>query len=225
MDYLSLDSKSLARLFVEDPKSLTASMRAWIEISEFTGKRTKDWFDKLHNGLVLIDEAVKLAKDFSPHIEKFSKEAPKLAYWLNRDDFHGSPDEDEQWDRDLGRYLKFFDTYLDFRNLPQETATEINQKKIVRKSYASGTQKKNSGKNNHAWDANAKRMATRYIAACKRAGKKLKRPDFIAEELTSNAGDFPNAREASTINQSLKIHLQEWKPRLDKALGKTTDVE
>ena len=103
--------------------------------------------------------------------------------------------------------------------------SETDQKKNVRKSYASGTQKKNSAKNNHAWDANAKRMATRYIAACKRDGKKLNRTDFIAEELACNADDFPNAREASTINQSLKIHSANWKPRLDKALGKTTDAE
>lgn len=107
----------------------------------------------------------------------------------------------------------------EFRGMAASSKPRKNQ----RKSYASGTPKKNSGKNNHTWDANAKRMATRYIAACKKAGKRLNRPDFIKEELDCNAEDFPNSREASTLNQSLKIHSAKWKVRLDKALGKTTD--
>jgi len=106
-----------------------------------------------------------------------------------------------------------------------ESAIGIKSQKKVRKTYANGTHKKNSAKNNHAWDANARRMATRYIAACKREGRRLNRPDFIAEELACNADDFPNAREASTINQSLKIHSAKWKPRLNKALGRTTEAE
>ena len=115
--------------------------------------------------------------------------------------------------------------YNVWRILKDEIETMKVFCQLVPKSYASGTQKQNSKKNNHAWDANAKRMATRYIAACKKAGKKLNRLDFIAEELASNADDFPDAREASTINQSLKINAADWKPRLDKALGKMTDIE
>ncbi len=116
MDYLSLDSKSLARLFVENPKTLVASIRAWIELDDFTGKRTKEWLDKRNNGLLLIDESVKLAKDLSAFIKKFSNEAPNLTYWLGDDADYLSEDECYQWDRDLRRYLEFFDKYLDLAN-------------------------------------------------------------------------------------------------------------
>lgn len=116
MDYLSLDSISLARLFVENPKSLAASIRAWIELDDFTGKRTKEWLDKRNNGLLLIDESVKLAKDFSAFIEKFANEAPKLTYWLDEDAGYLSEDECLQWDYELRQYLKFFDKCLDVAN-------------------------------------------------------------------------------------------------------------
>ena len=116
LDYLSFDSKSLARLFVENPQTLVASIRAWIELDDFTGKRTKEWVDKRNNGLLLIDESVKLAKDLSAFIQKFSNEAPKLTYWLDDDADYLSEDECYQWDRDLRRYLEFFDKYLDLAN-------------------------------------------------------------------------------------------------------------
>lgn len=113
MDYLSLDSKSLARLFVKNPKSLAASIRAWIELDEFTGEFTKEWLDKRNNGLLLIHESVKLAKDFSAFIAKFSNEAPVLNYWLSDNADYLSADQCDQWYYDLRQYLTFFEKYLD----------------------------------------------------------------------------------------------------------------
>lgn len=91
----------------------------------------------------------------------------------------------------------------------------------VQKEYASGTKKENSKKNNRVWDANAKRMARRYISACKKAGRKLSRIKFIEEELINCSPSFPDALAASTIDHAFKQHQEKWKPRLEKALEKT----
>ena len=121
MDYLSLDSKSLAQLFLENPRSLAASIGAWLEVDNYTGLNRKEWLAERISGLLLIDESVKLAKDLSPFIKKFSNEAPNLTSWLHSDAAYSSEGHGFQWLSDLRQYLKFFDTYLDLANVkPQE---------------------------------------------------------------------------------------------------------
>ena len=99
--------------------------------------------------------------------------------------------------------------------------SRIRRGQSWRNKDAGGTQKKKSPKNNRAWDATAKKMATAYIVACRKAGKRIPRLKFIETRLETNPADFPNALAASTINQALKQHSEKWEHRLQKAIGTT----
>lgn len=88
-----------------------------------------------------------------------------------------------------------------------------------RKTDADRTQKKNSAKNQRAWDANCKRMAKAYIRQCVKDGAEIARLPFITEELRKNRTNYPNAKKAATINKAFQSNPNQWKPALSEALS------